>query len=448
MKRLLVLLTLAVPLTAEPPLSLDQAVNLALRESKGAQLARLRTEEAGVDLKAAKSQRYPRLNVMGIAGVYLSPFDVYLRRGTLSPFVDALGTQAGLGALTQQIGPVPSQDFLLYRGGREQYIGSAVLLQPLTQQFRIGSGVAASKKNAEGASLAENQVIQQVKRGVEELFAGILLETRREAWHRAKRELQQAQLRDAEHAQQVGEMLDDAVLGLQAELAQTETDLMRSEQQRARLSLQLGDLIGRPGDERIALAETLPHRQEHPLSYWISKAPQNLEHRSAATVAERARLGVRAARQAEIPDVSAFVSGFVQDGQQILPANGGMVGVLVNWEVFDGGQKRADVSRGIVRRRQAELAQEKTREDVVRQMRLAYQDYQHATELIGLAEKAEAYRRRAAELARQSVENQLSLPSKALAAEADLRKAEADLVGARLQQHLALLQLYALTGEL
>lgn len=448
MKRILALFALVLPLAAEPPLSLEDAVDLALRQSKGAQLARLKTEEAGVDLKAARAQRYPRLNALGVAGVYLRPFDVYLRRGTLSPFVDSLGSQAGLGPLTQQIGPVPSQDFLLYRGGREQYIGSALLLQPLTQQFRIGSGIAASKKAAEGAQLAELQVQQQLRRAVEELFSGLLVESRREAWHAAKREYQARQLGDAEHARAVGEVLDDAVLGLQAELAQAESELLRSRQQHARLSLQLGDLIGRPGDERIAVTDVLPQRETHPLSFWLARAAQNLEVRSAVTVADRAQLGVRAARQAEIPDVAAFASGFLQDGQQILPSSGGMVGVLVNWEIFDGGQRRAEVSRGLVRRRQAEVARERTEEEALRQIRLAYQDFEHAEQLIGLAEKAAAYRRRAAELARQSVENQLALPTRSLSADADLRKAEADLAGARVQRHLALLQLYWLTGAL
>jgi outer membrane protein TolC len=58
-----------------------------------------------------------------------------------------------------------------------------------------------------------------------------------------------------------------------------------------------------------------------------------------------------------------------------------------------------------------------------------------------------AYRARASELARQNASTGLALEAKALAAEADLRKAEYDLAGARIQRHLALLNLYSLIGE-
>jgi DNA-binding LacI/PurR family transcriptional regulator len=61
---------------------------------------------------------------------------------------------------------------------------------------------------------------------------------------------------------------------------------------------------------------------------------------------------------------------------------------------------------------------------------------------------ARDYRRRAAELARQSAANGLELPTKVLETEADLRKADSDWLGATLQRHVALLRLHALTGSL
>ena len=62
--------------------------------------------------------------------------------------------------------------------------------------------------------------------------------------------------------------------------------------------------------------------------------------------------------------------------------------------------------------------------------------------------RAREFRARAAELAQQAVEQGLELRTKALGAEADLRQAESDCLGARVQRHLALLRLHLLTGDL
>ena len=441
-------LLLAGAAAAAAPLTLDEAVTLAVRESKAAQIARLKVGEAGEALAGAKAQRYPLVTAFGFAGYTPRPYEVKLQAGALSPVMDALGTKAGLGPLTQTIGPFPANDLTLVRGSRDLYLGGVNIMQPLSQQWRIGSGIAATRAGQTEAQRELTRVEAQLRSGVEELFAGVLLENRRLAALQAKLAYQQAQVRDAEHAESVGELLDDAVLGLRAELTQTEAARVRCEQTRRKLGLQLGDLIGRAGTAQTQLDDTLPVRAEHPLEHWLSAVAKNPDRQVAVAVAERAAAGARAARQADIPDLALFATGYAQDGMYPLPQDSAIVGVMLKWDIFDFGRRRADAHQARLRQRQAELNRDRVEEDAARAVRLAWQDLVYADELIGLADRTCAYRRRAAELARQSVTGGLVLESRALSAEADLRQAEADRYGAQLQRHLALLHLYWLAGAL
>lgn len=429
-------------------LSLDEAVQLALQRSKGAQLAALKVQDAATALKLAREQRYPRVNVLGLAGRYYEPLDVKLKAGSLTSLLDGVGTSLGQGPLSPTLGQFPSTDLTLLHGERHQYLGGISVLQPLSQQWRIGSGVVAAQAGLVAAQQEEARAQAQIRAAVEQLFAGALVERCREQAHAARVAYLTSRLRDAENARTVGELLDDAVLGLRAELTQAEAEQVRSAQQRARLTLQLADLIGRPGVEELALAEQLPERTALSLSQWLARAGRNPERVVAAAVAEQAKAGVRASRQARIPDVTLFAAGFWQEGQAIAPARGGVAGIALNWEIFDFGRRNSEASRSLIQQRMAETNRDRLEEEAAREIRVAWQDYVYAGELIALTSRALDFRTRAAELARQAVTQGLELRTKALGAEADLRQAESDCLGARVQRHLALLRLHVLTGEL
>jgi len=274
------------------------------------------------------------------------------------------------------------------------------------------------------------------------------VESRRTAEKQATIAWQERRLHDVEIAQQSGEVLDESVLGLKAAVIQARSELTRSEQDYARLSLQLADLIGRSGTDNLIVAENLPVRDEHPITYWTSQAFNNPERLIAAATFEKATAGVRAARQAYIPEVSLVGGAYAQDGIPLVSRNNAVAGLTLSWDVFDFGRRHADISRAVSQRRAAEVNRDRIEEDAVRQIRLAHQDLVFGDQQIALAQQAVAFRRRAAELAHQSTGNGLALESAALEADALLRKSEADLTGATCQRHVALLHLYFLAGKL
>jgi len=452
MKYLLVATILATSVAAaEPsaqPITLDDAVVLAVKNSKAAQLAHLKIEEASSATDAARRLRYPQVSLTGV-GFYLQhPTDIKVTRGSMTSALNEVGTQLGLGSTTAAMGEFPANDFTLAKGSYTPVIGDLTIAQPLSQLWRINSGVRAAK-----AGLTENQreaarILSELRFSVEQLFVGILLENKRVQENEAKLATQERKLRDAENAQKVGEILDEAVLGMRAAVLQAKTDLTRSRQQREKLSLQLADLIGRPGEDQLALAKELPRREEQPLNRWLAEAKNNPDRQIAAAVVEKASSAVRAARQTRIPELSLVASGYAQDGIPLVPRRSASVGLSLSWDVFDFGRKDAEIARTVAQRRSAEVNRDRIEEDATRQIRLAYQDLSYAKEVIGLTQQALDYRQRAAQLARQSTANGLALESSALDAEAELRKAEADLAGAQFQSHLALLKLHFLAGKL
>ncbi|HWL14419.1 MAG TPA: TolC family protein [Opitutus sp.] len=447
-RALLLIMVIPLALTAAAPLTVDEATRLAWRHSKGAQLTRLKADAARLEADAARQQRYPRLTAFGLGAYAFRPVDLTLREGSLTPTLDALGVDLGLGPLSPTVGPFPARDLTLLRGEHFLRFGGLTILQPLTQQWRIASGMRAADSARLAADRETARTLAEIQVSVEELFAGILLEDQRQAQHAARLAFEVRRLRDAENARATGEALDDAVLGSQARRVQAEAELLRSRQQRERLGLQLAELIGRPDTIDLTLDPVLPERPAQALDYWLAKAAQNPDARIAAAVVERARAGVSAARQARIPEVSAFATGFVQGGLPLAPSTGGTVGIALTWDVFDFGRRDSEIARGLNRQRSAELDRERREEEAVRLIRVTFQDFTHAGELVVLAEQARAYRRRALELAEQSVKAGLALPAVALEAEMNWREAEADLTAARLQRHVAGLRLHFLTGEL
>jgi outer membrane protein TolC len=455
-KRILICVTLTAavlcpaqsnPAPAAPaaPLTLNEAISLTLSKSKAAQLSRLRVETASAELQLSQRMGLPQIRAYGAITWLNDPIEVKVAQGSMTSLVNDASASLGLGGPIQQF---PTQDVVLARGSRAPRMASLMLTQPLTQLWRIQSGVRAARAGVAEARGESAHVDAKLRFALEELFVGMQVEVRRAAEKRAALAWQERRLRDARNARENGELLDDAVLGLQATVIQARSELTRTQQDYARLSLQLADLIGRPGASDLVVEEELPRRDEQPVEYWTAEAVHNPERVVAAATAEKAAAGVRAARQAHIPEVSLVASGFTQSGTPLVEKNNAVAGVTLSWDVFDFGRRRADIARAVSQRRAAEVNRDRIQEEVTRQIRLAFQDLAYAGEQIDLARQAVSFRRRGAELAQQSAANGVALESAALEAEAHLRKAEADLTGALGQRHLALLRLYFLSGKL
>jgi outer membrane protein TolC len=157
----------------------------------------------------------------------------------------------------------------------------------------------------------------------------------------------QAGLRD-------GSALNVDVLDGQAGLLQSEQSLLTIDLHLSDLNVELNDLLGFPLDTRLVLSPeqvnaSVDLSREEMLRVGFATNP---EIASAVESIEQAKAAVKAAKSAYIPDISVYARQSYENGVPFLPRNFGTFGVLMNYDVFDFGKRRA-----AVREREAQLAQ-------------------------------------------------------------------------------------------
>ncbi len=431
-------------------LTLDEAVARALTESKGGRIMAAKTRAAQASQSLAEKQRLPNVKLFGLANYDVEQTEVTISEGSLSTVLDYTAVSLGMDPLTPVIGPFPSSDLTVAEGDRLRSVVGLSVQQPLTQQWRIGSGIAVAQAEAELAEIEYLGTQLQLREAVEKCFAGVRLEEARLRAAQVRVAALEAQLQDARNAQAAGEALDARVLGAQAQLTEARTLELQSRQRREALLWQLADLIGWEGDvEGMELAtEALPVRAARPLADWLARVERNPDFRASDATERKAAAGVSAAKQEAIPDLVAYATVSHQEGLPLLPNDYASVGVALSWDVFDFGRRSARRQRSEAQQEQAALDRDRTRQTLTRAVRTAYQAWEHANESLTLAREAETFRARQHDLETQAVAAGEALPTAARLAEAEWRQAQANRLGAELQAYLALLRLHVLSGDL
>ncbi|WP_221031584.1 TolC family protein [Actomonas aquatica] len=444
-------LLLAPALLTAQELTLDVAVDRALERSKGSQIMTAKTREAEAERRLAEKKRLPEVRVFGLATYDLEQTNLSVDRGDLNTLLDSAAVAAGLDPLTPILGPFPADELVLARGERVRSVVGLTVMQPLTQQWRIGSGITAAEAAAELAAVELENTRTQLREAVEKLWIGLRLESARHEAALARVQAREAQLVDARNAQAAGEVLDAAVLGAQAQLTEARTAELQSRQRREALVWHLADLIDWDRDslgDAMITDSPLPERESRSLAAWLDAVEEHPEFRAAQATERRAEAGEAATRQERIPDVTAFATVSHQEGLPLLPNDVGTVGLALTWDPFDFGRRRAEAERSAAQSQQAALNRERVQEELSRSVQVAYQSWEHAQESVVLAREAESYRERLYSLEQDAVSAGEALPTAALTAKADWLEARTDRLGAELQAHLALLRLHALAGAL
>ena len=83
--------------TNNAPLTLDEALSLAVNKSKAAQLGRLKVDIADAELKGAQRIAYPQLHAYGAATYLNDPLEVKVGQGSLTSVLRQTGSAMGFG---------------------------------------------------------------------------------------------------------------------------------------------------------------------------------------------------------------------------------------------------------------------------------------------------------------------------------------------------------------
>jgi len=310
-----------------PPLRLEDAVAIALKANRQIQARALDIRKASEETAAAKTSRFPQFSVSLTEGRALTPIDFIIPRG-------ALGVYPG-------VGPLPAQDSDINPPQRFSGLIQGSVTQPLSQLYKIGLSVRESQLGEDLARESLHQLQDETAYQVTQAY-GQLAVTQAEissAEVAVKYLTALAALSDRRLVEQA--VLRSDTLTVKAKLSQQQYQLQVLRDAFDTQRETLNRLLGR--DLQIAFAvevQPLAPGEDVDLEAAQRRAiEQRPEVRSARLQKHKAELDVRRQRAEYIPDVSAQVYYLSFVNSSFLPSNIVQVGVAVQWQPFDWGQK-------------------------------------------------------------------------------------------------------------
>jgi outer membrane protein TolC len=331
-------------------LTLDQAIALALRDNHAVKIAQLAVERGDESISAAKTFRLPALHAYTLFSGNLADNELAVPNPTANLF-------PGLGPF-----------FTLNDRRKPTAVFAASVIEPLTQQYRIGLNIKLQRVSRELAQAKlrqqQNETINQVKKAYYAILqtrsALSSVEEALKSYHELDKVtgdyvIQQAALK-ADH------------LSVQTRLAKVEYEQLELSNQLATQKEQLNTLMGRDiytsfevaGVPEFTLVETdlVAARK-----IALERRPELQQARLAI---EQATLDRRIKKSEYIPDVSAgFVYLTPRNYAPVIPKNFANVGVVVSWEFFDWGRKKHQLAEKDLAVEQAKNGLKETEDQVL-----------------------------------------------------------------------------------
>lgn len=426
------------PLLAQSaqPLSLAQAQEQAVQQNRRLKIARSKVEENGYKVTEARSRLYPMILANGMYTYNGITRDLTLPRGSI-------GVLPGTTPI-----PLPQQDLTLFQAKHNLFFGSVLAYQPISLISKIKDGIKVAQTDVELANTQVSQAELAIRQGVEKLYFGLLIAQRQQQQQQATIELTQAKLYDLESALLAGKTDPVNKVGLQADLANQQQQLLQTSNQVEDYTADLNELLGQPSSTSLTvspLTDSLPALA--PLATFLEQSKGNLELRQAIQTSEKATLGVKAARKDYIPTVGALGGYLFQNVISDLPQSNYFLGLQVSYNLVDFGRRKATLNQRLSQQQQADENRQYTQEHVTLEVEKAYRKAKQAQSLIPIATQAAQYRRDELKLKSDRLAAGLALKRDVLETQAALAKAEADLYSAQLAYRLAISDLNQLTGR-
>jgi outer membrane protein TolC len=415
-------------------LSLKEAVELAISQNHSLRIARLKIVENEQKKAGERASYFPAIKDHANANDTTGVDHIVIPTGALGRVQGEL---------------VPGSAVNIPQGLHHLLINAATISQPLTQLIRVheANRIAAAEVAISRAELKkdENQVAVDVHRlYFAILSAGLQKRAAEEQIAYAKQELKENTegVRDGSLLR-VSQIQGDVDV-LQGQQAALTADLQVSD-----LNTELDDLLGLPLDTKLDLQpiEAIgPDRR--PLEEYVQGAwTNNPEIASAEESINKARAAVKSAKSAFIPDITAFATDTWQNGVPFLVTNFGMVGVQLDYDVFDFGKRRA-----AVREREAQLAQaeenlKRLKDSISAQVARDYNAVERTKNLVAVADQVVALRRESERLSKNQVTEGVVTVANTLEAASATYKSQVDLLQANLNYMLAWAELKQTIGQ-
>jgi outer membrane protein len=431
------LVATALAQTSAAPLTLHDAANIALEKNPLRKAALADTRAASADIQTARSLLFPHVTFSETATRGDDPVYVFGSRLRQQRF-----TQADF-ALNKLNTPPPFGNFATRFGGTWSLFDS----------FASWRGINRAKEMNTAASHQLERADQEILFRVVQSYYGLLLATKQlevaeQSETTAKSIMDRSQVRyDA------GVVVESDLLSAKVRLAGREQDLIRArnnlELARAQLNTAMGVSVDSPYQPADALTErnltvnSLPDLEKKALM-----TRPDLKRIDAQQSAQE--LSVAIAKSSFGPRLNAF-AGWEMDNPTFLAGGGGnnwLGGIELQIDLFQGGAKRAALSR---ERANAEkiAALKQAASDAVRlEVRQAYYDQDASRQQVEVARTAISQAQESLRIDQDRYDGGLLTITDLLGAEEAARRTQADYWQAIYQFHISYANLELACGTL
>ncbi|MGC1595123.1 MAG: TolC family protein, partial [Candidatus Acidiferrales bacterium] len=401
-------------------ITLQEAVQLALKHNHYVRIANLQVEEKQHAKDVAKSGYIPTIKN-----------ESRLFEVTDTQFIEIAAGSLGNVAST----PIPTQSVVLNQGGRTFITSGTTLAEPLTQLFtrvKPENDMARADLNATRANSQETE--NEVALKVHELYYRVLIaqlhRNATEAKIKAAQDLQSERVQEVKY----GSTLEEDLVQSRAQSLQAKQELLTTELQISDLTLQLDDLVGLPLTTELALDASVPVVQntcerEECIKTALKSHPEIIAAREEV---RKAAAGAQLSKADYVPDISAFARYSYQDNVPFLARNFGSFGVQFEYDIFDGGRRRAAVRESNSVLAQAKENLERVTDDVQLRVQVAYNKLHRTQEMVSVSQELLALRTESSRVTAQQLQHGEALSSQADSAVAQQLDAQTQLLESQL----------------
>lgn len=313
-------------------LTLDQAIQLSLKQSSSVQACELDVKVWEDRLKSTRSHYLPKIHVTAVGAQPLAPVNFLFQKG-------ALGS-------TPDTGPIPNKDTNVSAGMNPIFFLNTSVIQPMSDVFtvrlgmqkcRIGQEAARQKLRQEKQTVA-NKVKQQYYKALEFQDAHPLIET--------TEALCREVYRTSNEYLAVKAILQADMTEVKHQLAAAELQKIQIENGLDSAKDQLNMLMGRELSTPFTVASVgeapsadVEAGNVRTVSLSRPEIKQQLNEISLIDLERKTK------KLKFLPDVYGIVDYLSFFGaQDILPRNIVFAGFAANWEPIDWGKRRAEVN--------------------------------------------------------------------------------------------------------
>lgn len=419
-----------------PPLTLQEAVRIALEKNPSAQAAGAYAEAVRQGIVQARAGHLPRVDFA--EGFTRSNNPVYVF-GSLLTQRQFTANDFALNTLNT---PTPLDNF------RTQF--TAVM--PLFDAGQTRRRVQDAKLNAEAADQSRKRTGQEVVFNVVNAYLNELLARESVRVAQAAVDMTKADLARAQARQDQGLAVPSDLLSAKVQWAQAQQDLLQAQNAVALAHAALNVAMGLPEDaphevtgdlkEVSFQAGALAERQQRALA-------ARPDYREMDLGKQRAQNGVRMARAEFLPKLNFFSSW--EEDNRTFAARGGnnwTLGATLSFNIFDGGANRARVAESRARERQADAFVTQMASAVRLQVREAYLNLTTAQDRVQVSRQATSEAEESLRIIQNRYEAGLATITDLLRAETAHTAAQKNYLNAVFDDRLSFAALELATGEL